>query len=262
MEFPVPEAYDIAPLGLKETSEILVLLGQCADIEPRRYREGEFLMTEGEESSDLFIVLDGACVVERPGPTPGASPSILATLTAEPENPAIFGEMAYFGTQHRSASVRSVGNTYTLCLHPHHIEIIVEGFPALRKLIFRQFTQRLLEANQSLMEMHARFAMAPERRMASPGEVLFTAGEPARTLFQLVVGGIRLETAGQVEIVTAEGLPQGFLDLEVFLTQGAHRTTATVESMAFLVAVDAAHREAVVRTCPELILDLLQRRNP
>jgi len=253
----VPEAYDIAQLDLKPSSEIHALLRQCPDIEPRRYRDGEFLMVEGEESSDLFIILEGACVVERPGSTP---PSILATLTADPENLVILGEMAYFGTQRRSASVRSAGCTHTLCLHPHHIEIIVEEFPALLQIIFRQFTQRLLEANQALKDLQARFSMAPEKRMASPGEVLFSRGEPASTLFQLVVGEIRLEGDGKSEVVTAEGLPQGFLDLGPFLAGGEHPATATVESMAFLVAVDAAHRQAVVRTCPELVLKCLEGR--
>lgn len=256
---PVPEAYDIAQLGLKESSEINALLRQCADIEPRRFRDGEFLMQEGEESSDLFIILEGACVVERPGAVPGAPSLILATMTADLENPAILGEMAYFGTQRRSASVRSVGCTHALCLHPHHIEIIVEGYPTLLKIIFRQFTQRLLESNQSLKDMQARFAMAPERRMASAGEVLFSCGEPASTLFQLVMGEIRLEWPDHSQIVGPEALSEGFLELGPFLRQQPQQCTAIVESAAFLVAIDAIHREAFARSYPRVVLTCLEQ---
>jgi len=256
----VPEAYDIAQLGLGEHSEIRELLAQCTDIEARRFRDGEFLVLEGEESSDLFIILDGACVVERPGGSPGAAPSILATISADPLNPAILGEMAYFGTQRRSASVRSAGCTHALCLHSHHIETIVESYPGLLKLIFRQFTQRLLEANQTLKEMQARFSMAAQRRMANAGERLFTEGEAASSLFQLVIGEIRLESGGEVTLVTPASLPQGFLDFEAFLSQGSHRVTATVETSAFLVVVDGTCREAVVRSCPDLVLECWRQR--
>jgi CRP-like cAMP-binding protein len=256
----VPETYDIAQLGLREDSEVQALLLRCADIESRRYRDGEFLMREGEDSSDLFIILDGACVVERPAEAPGAPASILATINVNPEHPAILGEMAYFGTQRRSASVRSVGSTHTLCLHPHHIEIIVEAFPGLLRLIFRQFTQRLLESNQTLKEMQARLSLTASRRMGSPGEVLFTQGEPASTLFQLVVGEVRLEGEGISRNVGPEDLNQGFLDLEDYLKGDLHCVTATVEQMAFLVTVDANQREIVVRNQPGLVLDLLRQK--
>lgn len=258
----MPEVYDIAQLGLGDHSEIRELLAQCSDIEARRYRDGEFLMREGEESSDLFIILDGACVVERPGAGPGAPPSILATISADPLNPAILGEMAYFGTQRRSASVRSAGCTHTLCLNSRHIETIVESFPGLLKLIFRQFTQRLMEANQTLKEMQARFTMAAQRRMANAGERLFTEGEAASSLFQLVIGAVRLESGGEVTLATPESLPRGFLDFEAFLSQGRHRATATVEGSAFLVVVDGTCREAVVRSCPELVLECWRQRAP
>jgi len=254
----VPEAYDIALLGLKDPSEIHALLGQCSDIEPRRYRDGEFLMREGEESSDLFIILEGACVVERPGASPEAPPVVLATLTAAPDNLAILGEMAYFGTQRRSASVRCVGSTHTLCLHPHHIEVIVEGFPSLLKLIFRQFTQRLLESNQALKNLQAKFSMAFERRLANPGDVLFREGELAGTLYQVVLGEIRLERPGRVDMVGPEDLTEGFLELGPFLRGQPHGCTAVVESAAFLIGVAAKHREAVVRSYPQLVVDCLE----
>ena len=155
--------------------------------------------------------------------------------------------------------MRSVGCTHTLCLHPHHIEIIVAEFPALLQLIFRQFTQRLLEANQALKELRGRFAMAPERRMAGAGDVLFRAGERADTLFQVVFGEIRLEGPEGVSLVGPEGLPEGFLEPGPFLRNQVQRCTAIAEGSAFLVALSAEHKEALVRSYPGVVLRCLEQ---
>ena len=49
-----------------------------------------------------------------------------------------------------------------------------------------------------------------------------------------------------------------FLELESYLRGRPHGTTATVEETAFLVAIDAGHREAVLRGYPGLVLGILE----
>lgn len=253
----MPEKYDISYLDLPEEMEIPALVRQCPDIEPRLYREGEYLMREGEESQDLFIVIEGAYVVARGPEVAKAAPTILATVVVEPGQPSIVGEMAYFGTQRRSASVRCVGRTLALCMGRQHIDAIVEHFPGLLKVIFRQFSQRLIETNDSMKELQSRFSLDPERRMANGGDVLFTAGDPADKLFQIVMGEIRVDGDDGSRVVKPNDLPQGFLEFGTFLKSGRYSVTATVESMAFVLVVDADKRNAVVRSYPQLALELL-----
>jgi len=253
----VPEPYDIASLGLAAGDEVLQLLRRFPEIEPLAYREGEYLIREDEASQDIFIVLRGALVVEQAPPVPGGAPVVLACVQAGPEAPAIVGEMAYLGSQRRAASVRSSGRSHALCLRPAHIDGVLEGFPALTRVICRQFSRRLQDTDRALSGLQARFALNSRRRLAQPGEPLFAQGDPATEVVQLVAGAVRLEQAGTVRILTAEDLPMGLLEPEAFLRGAAHAATASVEAPAFLAVIALAEREALVRCFPELVLRIL-----
>jgi len=253
----MPDPFDPAQLGLEDGSEILRLLNEFPEIEPRRYRDGEYFVKQNEDSQEVFLVLKGAFVVERAPDRPGSQPAILATTLCDLEKPAIVGEMAYFGSQRRSASVRSSGGSLTLCLKPEFVDAIIKAYPGLTRAICAQFSWRLRETNRSLCELQARFATGAKSHVASEGELLFSAGQPADRLFQLVTGCVRLERGGHAETFGPDQLPEGFLELASFLRGGTHAATATAEGGAFLVAIEATHREAIVRGYPGLVLQLL-----
>jgi CRP-like cAMP-binding protein len=254
----MPERFDSAELGLDPAAEVIQLLRRFPEIEARAYRDGEYLIREEEPSQDIFIVVRGALVVEQAA-ADGAAPVMLACLNADPEAIVIVGEMAYLGSQGRAASVKSSGLSRVLCLRPAHVDGILEGFPGLTRVICRQFSRRLQDTDQALLAVQARFALNAQRRMAQPGEPLFTRGAPARELFQLVAGTVRLERDGLAEVLTPEALPMGLLEPEPFLRGGVHGASATVEELAFLAVIGAGDREAVVRCYPALVLDLLAR---
>jgi CRP-like cAMP-binding protein len=157
----------------------------------------------------------------------------------------------------RSASVRSSGLSRALRLQPAHIDRVLDGFPELTRVICRQFSKRLQETDRSLRDLQARFALNPKRRMAQAGELLFSAGEPAAALFQLMAGSVRVERNGEAQVLSAEQLPMGLLEPEAYLRGGAHAASATVEGMAFLAEIPATDRAAVVRCFPELVLGIL-----
>jgi CRP-like cAMP-binding protein len=253
----MPDSYDLALLGLDENSEIRQLVGRFPDIQPRAYRDGEYLIRENEESQDIFIVLRGGLVVEQAPAVPGAPPLILACVLADLDDLAIVGEMACLGSQRRAASVKSSGRSHTLCLNPVHIDGILERFPGLTRVICRQFSRRLKDTAGSLVALQGRFALNPLRRMAEPGERLFAAGGQAGELFQLAAGSVRLERAGVVREVTPEDLPMGLLELEPFLRGSVHSASATVATPAFLAVIGQGEREAVVRCFPQLVLAIL-----
>jgi CRP-like cAMP-binding protein len=250
----MPQAFDPASLCLNTTGEPLRLLAQFSDLLALSFGDGEFLIQEDAASREIFLLLRGAVVVEKASAAPGGMPVLLACLTVEPDCPVIVGEMAYLGDQPRAASVRSAGRTHALCLKPVHIDAILDGYPGLTRVICQQFSRRLQDTDQALRSLQSRFALAPVRRLATPGEVLFTRGAPADTLFQLVTGSVRLESPGGVRTLAPEDLPQGFLEAAPYLAGAAHRATATVAETAFLAAIDQDHRQAWIRTFPELVL--------
>ena len=255
----MPDPLDPATLDLASDPELGPLLAAHPDIAPLRYRDGELLVIEGEDSQDLFIVRKGSLVVEKALPDGTLRP--LAQLECRPEAPVIIGEMAYFGAVHRTATVRAVGSCQTLHLKPAHLDAIMAGFPGLTRILCRQFTARLKEANEELRDLRARFDLSAQRRMAQAGEVLFLAGEPADILFQLAMGSARIGEGEATAVLRAEDLPDGFLGLEAFLRGTTHRATATAEEPCFLAVIGADRREAFLRSHPALVLKLLGSRS-
>jgi CRP-like cAMP-binding protein len=166
--------------------------------------------------------------------------------------------MAYLGTHRRSASVRSSGGSFVLRLKPAHVDAVINDFHGLTRAICAQFSWRLRETSRALADLQGCFAMSPQQHLAKPGEPLFSRGDPAGTLYQLVTGTVKLVRAGGEEVVGSEQLLNGFLEPEPFFRNRLHTATATVEEPAFLVAIDREFIQAAVRGYPELVLKLLE----
>ena len=215
----------------------------------------ECLVREGEEGQDLYVVRKGSLVVEKALPDGTARP--LAQIDCSPDAPVIMGEMAYFGAQRRTATVRAVGACQALHLKPAHLDVLMADFPGLTRVLCRQFTARLKEANDELRDLRARFHLAPERRMVQAGEVIFAAGTPADAVYQLAMGAVRFDGPSGSKVLRAEDLPGGFLGLEAYLRNRPHTATATAEEGCFLAVIPEERRTAFLRSYPELVLQVL-----
>ena len=251
----MPDLLDPAALDLASDPEVGPLLAACPDIAVLRFRDGELLVVEGENSQDLFIVRKGSLVVEKALPDGTLRP--LAQLQCSVDAPCIIGEMAYFGALRRTATVRAVGACQALHLKPTHLDAIMAGFPGLTRILCRQFTSRLKESNEELRDLKARFDLAAERRMVQAGEPIYQAGAPAEALFQLVMGSVWLGEGGAAVRFRSEDLPGGFLGLEAFLRGTTHPATVTAAESCFLAVISADRREAFVRSQPNLVLQIL-----
>jgi hypothetical protein len=168
--------------------------------------------------------------------------------------------MAYFGARMRTATVHSVGASLVLRLQPEHLDLIMSELPMLTRLLCRQFTWRLQESNEVIQAFQKRFDLAPERRMAAEGEILFRAGEAPRGLIQVLMGSVRVDREDGSHLLGPQDLPDGFLEPEAYLRSRPHRLTATVAGSAFLLVVAPDRKEAVVRGFPGLTLKILEGR--
>lgn len=254
----MPNRFDFESLGLGEASELHRLLRQNPAIEPRAYLDGEFLVRDGEDSQEVFIVLKGAFVVELAPVPPAARPTILASTECDLDHLAIVGEMSLLGTHRRSAFVRSVGKTLTLCLGLDHLEALLHGFPGLTRLLCQQFATRLRDTKQRLYDLQQKFTLNTHQRIVEPGEVLFRAGEPADTLYQAVIGTIRVERSGHSEVMPSDKLFLGFLEPGPFLRNQPQSATAIAEERCFLVGIGKGSRAPLIRTYPELAMHVLE----
>lgn len=165
---------------------------------------------------------------------------------------AVVGEMAYFGDLRRTASVRSCGVTYALRLKPAHIDVIIGCFPGFTKVICQQFAKRLKEANDVIRAFQSRFALASMKRMVSAGELVFSEGDDASVVHQVVAGQVEICQGDQRILCEAEGVSLGFLEPEACFKNQPHQTTARALTDAILVSVDREHADTLIRCYPEL----------
>jgi CRP-like cAMP-binding protein len=252
----MPDLLDPAALDLASDPELGPLLFACPDIAVLRFRDGELLVVEGEDSQDLFIVRKGSLVVEKAQPD-GTARS-LAQLQCSVDAPCIVGEMAYFGAQRRTATVRAVGACQALHLKPAHLDAIMAGFPGLTRILCRQFTTRLKEANDELLDLRARFNLSAERRMVQPGEPIYQVGTKASAVFQLAMGTVRMDGPSGSRVLRVEDLPGGFLGLKAFLLDQPHEETVLAEEACFLAVINHRYREAFLRCYPAQVIQILE----
>ncbi len=254
---PVP--FDVSTLNIPESSEISRLLAQCSDIVPVRFSDGDLIVREGEEDTDTYLLVRGSYVVEQ-APKEGSppQPNALSIETSDIDAPTFVGEMAYFGGGFRSATVRSSGACHAFQLKPEHIDIIIDDFPLLTRVLCRQFTERLREADEVLKEHHSRLAMDVQRITKNPEEVIYKRGEPADTLYQLLAGTVVREDEATGEEVAAATPLAGFLDPAPYLRGAKYMATVRAKTRAILVSVAKNSRAAFVRNYPELVLRVLE----
>jgi CRP/FNR family transcriptional regulator, cyclic AMP receptor protein len=111
----------------------------------RKYETDELIFEEGQPGAALFLILDGKVAVEmrRENHT-----MTLATL----ERGAFFGEMALLDGAPRSASVRSLEQTYTLALYRNDLSQLIRRDPLTACQIYRALAHivgdRLRSTNQ------------------------------------------------------------------------------------------------------------------
>jgi CRP-like cAMP-binding protein len=250
----MPKPFHVNDLNIPKTSEIHALLEKLRDIEPLVFGDGEYLIRQDEAVTDTFIVVSGNCVVEYSSAGPERRPlKTLAVSSGEVDSPSFVGEMAYLGGGFRTASVRSSGPTYTLKIKGKHIDVIIAEFPSLTRLLCKEFTARLEEANDILKDM----AIDSKLIMKVAGETVIRKGEKADMLYQLVNGSLIQED--DHEAVDLDVAQNGFVDPGPFFRDSQYESTVKTVAPCSLVAIPKDFKLAVIRNYPELILNLYEK---
>jgi hypothetical protein len=258
----MPERFELTEIALPPDSEVPLLLASCQDIEPVRFGDGEFLIRGDQHGLDIYLLLRGSCLVEHPDAKETRTPgNELAILNAQPKEPVFIGEMACLGDHRRTASVRSAMSTWALRLKPEHLDVIIgsdsfpQRFPMLTRLLCRQFTQRLAQADRALKSYQKERMMTFEHRFLIEGSPVFSAGDAPERLFQLVNGSVKLSD-GSVLSATDEPL---FLEPEAYFLKRPHRISAIAVDEVIVLAVMRESETAVLRNYPDIFLNLFRK---
>jgi cAMP-dependent protein kinase regulator len=161
---------------------------------------GTYVIEEGQEGAEAYIVARGELEVSRRGDGDGASPTVLARLVAG----ALFGEMALLSRAPRAASVVATRASVLLVAKRDALEAAAEKCPEVGVELAAHCRRRMV-ANlgrlSSLLvavpaEERAMLVERFETRIFEKGDRLLKQGEDAP--------GLHLVASGEVSVVAHE----------------------------------------------------------
>ena len=112
----------------------------------RNLAKGELLFSQGDESSDLYVVMDGRIAISTRS-TDGRE-SMVAVL----ENGGLFGEMGLFDGGPRSAEARALIDTSLLEIAFDDVRAAIEVRPEVLWAIVRLLAQRIRATDEALAD--------------------------------------------------------------------------------------------------------------
>ena len=122
----------------------------------REYRDGEWIVRQGDLGNNMFVVQDGHVVVVRQD---GGDKAVLAELGPGD----FFGEMAIFEHEVRSASVRSRGTSRILTVDKRTLLRRFQEDPSLAMEILKTLSHRVRVLDSEVVR-----ARGELRRVRSP----------------------------------------------------------------------------------------------
>lgn len=121
----------------------------------RTLHRNELLFAQGDDSHELFVVLDGRIAIATRS-TDGRE-SVVAVL----ENGGLFGELGLFDGFPRSADARALTDARLLALDYEPVRQVLRDRPELLWIIVRLFSRRLRATDEALAD--AQFLDVPAR---------------------------------------------------------------------------------------------------
>jgi CRP-like cAMP-binding protein len=130
--------------------------------EDRSFRDGEYVVRQGDMSDNAYLILEGRAdvIVDF-----GGDSSVVAQL----RDSEVFGEMAMLCESARSASVRASGDLRTLCFEREGMLRLLREFPEMAIEMSRSLAQRLERTTTEVARLRSLQAAGDGRAAGSDG---------------------------------------------------------------------------------------------
>lgn len=133
--------------------------------------QGQTLFLEGEESQDLYVLLEGELDVLK-------GEQVIGILS---EPGAVFGEMSFLMGDKRTATIRSRGQGKALAIPRQEVSRFLKEFPELGQNMARVLAQRLAAASDQLFGLKEFCDMLPDAVVLTDQGGMVTALNRAAT---------------------------------------------------------------------------------
>jgi len=144
--------------GGEETAELLARVEVFAGLDarellevaqvavPRSYERGEVIFREGDGGDTCYVIRSGAVVLTR-GDDSGHEVAL-----AELRRGSMFGELALFGGERRSATATTVEETDAVALTGADVERLVRSHPEMALAMLSSMAARVRQTNERLLQ--------------------------------------------------------------------------------------------------------------
>ncbi|NJD65002.1 MAG: cyclic nucleotide-binding domain-containing protein, partial [Chloroflexi bacterium] len=205
-----------------------------ARMQTRHFHEGELVFKEGDPADALFLIQQGMVKVVSDAESQ-------AEVFAHLSEGDFFGEMALLSNRPRASAVFAISPVELLILKKADFEDQLRLYPGLALTLSRTLSQRLIHADQQLVESHLRkmilFSQISDEEILSisrrlqpkqykKGWLIFSNGEPATSLYLIERGQVKVLSDSETEREVLAVLGEGEFFGEMALLTGEPRTAS------------------------------------
>jgi CRP-like cAMP-binding protein len=133
------------------------------------YEDGEVIVTEGEDTTEMFVIQRGAVRVTK---RVGVGDVELALL----ERGNFFGEMSLLESLPRHATCRAVGRTTVLAIRSGDLLMKIRRDPTFAFEMLQRMSRRIRFLNDQVVALLERGQLSPERLAAVVNQSEFSQG--------------------------------------------------------------------------------------
>ncbi len=116
----------------------------------RVFEPGDIIFSQGDDSREMFVILEGQVEVVKPNPRGGE------VKLASIERGEFLGEMSLLESLPRSATARAVNNVKLLAIQPGGFLLKIRRDPTFAFEIMQSLSRRIRVTNEALMKAMSR----------------------------------------------------------------------------------------------------------
>ena len=247
------ESHSLAQVGVEELAAL------AGGFDLVRLGAGESLVRQGEEGSDLFVVLSGSltAVVEDDAGEHIVSRRLPGDVVGETS--------MIFGGGRRTATVRAESDVEVARLSADQFRSLVAARPSLADSVSAEAYRRLLEGHLAAVvhrvfgavdgDLSEEIRRSAEWMQLPAGGTLFSEGDPADAAYLVVLGRLRLCAGGQTQVFDEVGSGE-VIGAGALLEGGVRKATVFAARDSYLVRLRRSTVEKIVELYPASALRL------